>query len=283
MIVEILETEKMPWVQATESIRAGAVSRKFIREAEISPGVGYISHLIKLGLGRPDEGVYHTPRHRHEFEQIRLVVDGVLDFGDGIVCGQEEVAYFPAGVLYGPQRSEGCSILILQWSDTWVTRPAQKQALEALRARGELVDGKFRWTDEAGAKHSQDSVNAIWEQVHGRKLSFPEPRYGKPILMKPSAFDWPDGPETVAVKPLGRFTEYDLGISMIRWRRDGKLDLGDDRTELVFSLTGGIQNNGEVCDKRTAAWSDVGESATLTAREGTEALLVRFPSSLAAA
>lgn len=280
--MEIIETEKMPWVEAKESIRAGAVSRKFIREAEISPGVGYISHLIKLGLGQPDEGVYHTPRHRHEFEQIRLVVDGELDFGDGIVCRKNEVAYFPAGALYGPQRSEGCSILILQWSNTWVTRPAQAKALEQLRARGEIIDGKFWWTDGAGTRRSQDSVNAIWEQVHGRKLTFPEPRYIKPILMRPDAFDWPDGNDTFAVKPLGRFTEHDLGISIVRWRRDGDLELADDRTELVFSLTDGLLQDGATCAARTAVWSDAGESAIVAARAGTEALLVRFPSTIAA-
>lgn len=278
--MEFIETEKLPWNVATESIRAGAVSRKFIREAEITPGVGYISHLIKLGLNRADEGVYKTPQHHHEFEQIRLVLDGVLDFGDGIECGREEIAYFPAGVMYGPQRSEGCEILILQWSDSWVTRPAQKRAIDVLRTRGELADGKFRWTDETGVQHSQDSVNAIWEQVHGRKLEFPEPRYTKPILIKPLAFEWPEGSETVAVKPLGRFTEHDLGISVIRWRRDGEFALDGDRTELVFSLTEGIEHNGAVCDKRTAVWSDVGETTTLTAQKGTEALYVRFPATI---
>jgi hypothetical protein len=192
------------------------------------------------------------------------------------------VAYFPAGALYGPQRSEGCSILILQWSNTWVTRPAQAKALEQLRARGEIIDGKFWWTDGAGTRRSQDSVNAIWEQVHGRKLTFPEPRYIKPILMRPAAFDWPEGNDTFAVKPLGRYTEHDLGISVVRWLREGDLELADDRTELVFSLTDGLQHDGATCAARTAVWSDAGESATVAASAGTEALLVRFPSTIAA-
>ena len=72
--MEILETEKMPWVEAKESIRAGAVSRKFIREAEISPGVGYISHLIKLGLGPKEDVTAETSTTRPAVEGERITI-----------------------------------------------------------------------------------------------------------------------------------------------------------------------------------------------------------------
>src|SRR6202167_6506179 len=48
---------------------------------------------------------YGTPRHRHNFDQIRYVLDGEFSAGTGAIdAGQ--CAYFPEGVHYGPQHQD---------------------------------------------------------------------------------------------------------------------------------------------------------------------------------
>ncbi|WP_326725661.1 hypothetical protein OHT59_45940 [Streptomyces sp. NBC_00243] len=53
-------------------------------------------------LGRQDADFW-MPRHRHNFEQIRLPVRSDMNLGHGLVLREGEVGYFPEGTAYGPQ------------------------------------------------------------------------------------------------------------------------------------------------------------------------------------
>ena len=68
-------------------------------------------HLLRGDPGSPDnfmlilgrqDGDFHMPRHRHNFDQIRLPIVGPMDHGD-FVLGEGEVGYFVEGLAYGPQ------------------------------------------------------------------------------------------------------------------------------------------------------------------------------------
>src|SRR5262245_28001226 len=70
------------------------------------------------GLVRPDGRRFNSPRHRHNFEQIRYQLEGVLDYGrDGkLTAGM--VGYFPEAVYYGPQSQDpsiSCKTIVLQF------------------------------------------------------------------------------------------------------------------------------------------------------------------------
>src|SRR5712675_446838 len=55
-----------------------------------------------LILARQDKD-FSMPRHRHNFDQIRLPICGDMNIGDGIVLREGQVGYFPEGLPYGPQ------------------------------------------------------------------------------------------------------------------------------------------------------------------------------------
>ncbi len=55
-----------------------------------------------LVLGRQD-GDFFMPRHRHNFEQIRLPLRGDMNIGEDLVLKEGQVGYFPEGLPYGPQ------------------------------------------------------------------------------------------------------------------------------------------------------------------------------------
>jgi hypothetical protein len=112
--MQVIPTEEIEWETVVANARAGHVQRKYIREGEILPGVGYASDCYNYVGG---DSVFTAPRHHHDFEQIRISMTGVQDFGLGQITEEGWIAYFPAGAYYGPEHIDGASIFQIQWSD----------------------------------------------------------------------------------------------------------------------------------------------------------------------
>src|ERR1700748_2550390 len=135
-----------------------------------------------LILGRQD-GDFHMPRHRHNFDQIRLPIVGPMNHGD-FVLGEGEVGYFVEGLAYGPQDdplgryAPGERLqLVLQFGGAsgvgFMSIEDRRRGREALARAGRFegnyyhrADGKTEW-----------GLNAIWRQVYGAPLTYPKPRY----------------------------------------------------------------------------------------------------------
>src|SRR5258708_2050896 len=164
--MEVIPTEELEWKTVVANARVGEVENKYIREGEILPGVGYAADCYHYVRG---EHVFTVPRHHHDFEQIRISMTGVQDFGQGQVTEEGWIAYFPAGAYYGPERIDGASIFQIQWSDFWVSRAAHSRAFAELSEKGEFRDGKYSWTDENGVARTKDGLNVIWEHVFQRE------------------------------------------------------------------------------------------------------------------
>ena len=81
--MQVIETEKIPYSLVTRKNRPGRVQRKLVREGEVSPGVGFTADLVRYEGG---QGVFTAPRHQHNFDQIRYVISGRPDFGNGQVA-----------------------------------------------------------------------------------------------------------------------------------------------------------------------------------------------------
>lgn len=272
--MEIFPTEEMPWKSLKVNARVGEIQNKYIREGEILPGMGYASDCYNYVGG---EDVFTALRHRHDFEQIRISMTGVQDFGQGQITEEGWIAYFPAAAYYGPERIDGASIFQIQWSDFWVTRANQERAYAELSEKGEFTGGKFVWTDTDGTTHTKDPLNAIWEHVFNREAVFPVPRYPQPILMDPDAFEYSKPANGVSTKILGRFTERDLTISKIRWDKRVPFLMPSDRTYCMFTNVGDIEVDGRSCGRHTVVWSDYGEEVNVIGEPGTEALCIAFP------
>ena len=271
--MQITDTAAMEWERLRVSSRNMRTSRKLLREGEALPGMGLYALIVKLHKG--DE-MFTAPRHRHNFCQIRVGLRGHMDFGPDLTCDPGEVGFFPAGAYYGPEEINGAEYLLLQWGREWVTRAQDKQAMEELGTRGRFEHGMYFYTED-GVEHEIDGKRAIWEHVYGRPEVIREPRYRSPIMMTPDTFDWIKGDGT-SHKMLGRFTEEDVTVQMIRWDGAGaSRHVRPDRTSLIFVLRGSIVLEGHACGPETAIWSEFGDSHDLAGDVGTEVIVIGFP------
>jgi hypothetical protein len=91
--------------------------------------------------------------------------------------------------------------------------------MDALKqAGGYFEDGIYKIKQPDGHSINKDSYEAVWEQVNGRPISYAEPRYAAPIVMRPEAFQWTSVPARsgVEIKHLGSFTEFGTTVSLLR-------------------------------------------------------------------
>jgi redox-sensitive bicupin YhaK (pirin superfamily) len=125
--------------------------------------------------------------------------------------------------------------------------------------------------------HEVDGPQAVWEWVYKRPQVIREPRYASPIMMSPDAYQWVDE-GGISSKMLGRFTEDDVNIQMVRWDDAGTVHhLGPNRTTLTFVLKGAIAVADQACAEQTAVWSDFEESHELIGEAGAEVICFGFP------
>jgi hypothetical protein len=272
--MKFADTSASEWLPITHHTRAGDVFQKPVREGRIGRTAESTSMLIRYS---DRSGNFYAPRHRHDFEQIRVSLEGPMDYGAGQVSEPGWIAYFPAGAYYGPEDIRNASILLIQWSEYWVNREQNRAAVDALRARGEFKNGIYSFVDADGRTKNKDGGAAVWEEVYGRELVIPSPKYPSPILMDPEAFEWARLDDVLSQKMMGRFTEHDLVISKVRWDVTGGLSLPDDRTYCVFTLSGSVRDGDSVFGAHTAVWSEHDENDVLIGEAGTEAILLGFP------
>ena len=89
--------------------RSGGID--FKRLIQGTPGA---ADNFELSLVRT-AGDYYTPRHRHNFDQVRFCLEGVMNYAPGKNLERGAVGYFPEGTFYGPQQDTAVSVtLVLQ-------------------------------------------------------------------------------------------------------------------------------------------------------------------------
>ena len=244
---------------------------------------------FRLAYQEPVEGQeWSAPRHHHDFEQIRWVLDGDITIAKNTKIPPGWVAYFPEGAYYGPQtRGDNLKLLLLQFGGATgygFDSPEQLGAgREALVAKGGTFEGGiYSWVDENGGHHNQDAAEAVHEQVRGRKIVYVEPRYQDLVLMNPESFGWIDDREHPGVsrRKLGTFTEREVRIAFVRLRAGAELLFGDaDSVEILFVKQGSVSHDGESYGPITAFGSFRDDQPeTITANEDTELFYVKLPS-----
>ncbi|MDB5732913.1 MAG: hypothetical protein JWQ03_2808 [Variovorax sp.] len=225
-------------------------------------------------------GDFDSPRHRHNFDQVRLQLEGEVDFGRNGVMAPGTVGYFPEGVYYGPQSVPNgkSKVLVLQYGGAsgsgYVAEARLQQGMAELRKTGTFEKGVYKTHDRNAARRNQDGYEAVWEHVNGRPLHYPEDRYLTPLFMRPSAFQW-RSTDTAGVerKHLGTFAEGSTQIAMLRLASDASYEVRD-RT-LLFVLGGEGRAGEHAWETHSAMYS--GASASLiTAHSPCELLEVQL-------
>jgi hypothetical protein len=264
-----------------------------MRQLEYRGGLFHGRRLLEGASGTIDnfqlsigvsQGDFYSPRHRHNFEQIRVQLDGALSYDRDGVMTAGIVGYFPEGVFYGPQSQkpeEVATAAVLQFGGAsgsgYLSNAETRKAMEELKALGEFKDGVFRRREPLFGKKNADGNQAIWEHHHQRPIAFPKPRYPEPIMMDPSHFAWVpvDGAPGVSDKLLGVFTERRTETSLLKLEAGASCTAKGNGVYLVLRGAGTVDD--QPLRKLTAFHVGRGESVKVTASEETEIMHFGLP------
>ena len=275
--MKIVQIDEIPLKRGLEH-RGGTFHGRIMVEGE----PGHIDNF-QVSFGQMG-GDFNSPRHRHNFEQIRYQLEGALDYGrDGkLTAGM--IGYFPEAVYYGPQSQDpniNCRTIVLQFGGAigsgYLSQAEVKRGMQALESEGEFKDGVFRRRADVEGKRNMDGYQAIWESVNGRPMVYPKPRYPQPIFMDPANYEWVAvaGAPGVYEKLLGVFTERRSEAGFL------KLDAGVRYEARGKSVHVVLRGAGRIGDKPLRALTTVylaaDETATFVAQEETELLHFGLP------
>lgn len=227
---------------------------------------------------------YHAPRHRHSFEQIRILLEGEFGFDAGLAQTAGSVGYFCEGTYYTQDARGKSRTLLLQVAgpsgQSYMSEPQLNAGIEALRGRGEFHDGIYTYHDDAGKKHNSDGYEAVWSHIFGKPVRYPKPHYDTPVLLRPERFEYLPlkGAPGVSVRHLGTFNERRLGLEMLRLEAGAAVDLGDpDRTRLVYGVSGAWEVAGNEGAAGAAVELLKGRRERLTAKTPAELYVYALP------
>jgi hypothetical protein len=275
--MKIVQGDEVPLVRGLE-YRGGMFHSRRLLEG--TPGT---IDNFQLGIG-VSQGDFYSPRHRHNFEQIRVQLDGTLDYDRDGAMTAGIVGYFPEGVFYGPQSQKPedvATAAVLQFGGAsgsgYLSNAETRKAMEELNKLGEFKDGVFRRREPFHGKKNADGNQAIWEHHHQRPIAFPKPRYPEPILMDPKNFAWVpiEGAPGAAEKLLGVFTERRTEAGLYRLDPGASLTVKGNG---VFLTLRGAGTVGDQPLRKLTAWHLArGESIKVTATEETEIMHFGLP------
>jgi hypothetical protein len=237
-------------------------------------------------LGRQDRDFY-MPRHRHNFDQIRLPIRGTMNHGGGTVVGEGEVAYIPEGLAYGPQ-DDPCEPyapgerlqLVLQFGGAsgmgFMSIEQRRQAWKDLEKTGSFAGPYYHRNDGTSAW----GLNAIWEHVFGDRIKYPRPRYKSIVIADPKVYNWLpiSGAAGVDQKFLGTFSERAVTVELIRIAAGAEWQSLDPKAfRLIVVLTGNGSIGAADIPALSAVQADAGESLTLAAATEMELFVIALP------
>ncbi|WP_425409867.1 hypothetical protein [Hyphococcus sp.] len=192
--------------------------------------------LLNGRPGQPDNyelslvlmnGDYKTPRHRHNFDQIRYMIEGEFGYGRSKdeIQQQGTASYFPEGVYYEQQAIGRSVTLLFQGGGPsgagFLSYDQLEEGFDTLGEEGTFSNGVYTWIDEDGGKHNKDAYEAIWERIRGKTLAYPKPRYRTPIIADVNHYDWtPTSEEGVEARHMGAFTERSIAFGFLKLDRN---------------------------------------------------------------
>jgi quercetin dioxygenase-like cupin family protein len=280
--MNVAHAEATPWGPA-RNVRGGRiVFKELLRGEEQTP--------TNFSLVLADTDVtFKSPRHRHNFDQIRITLEGSTNFGPRHNIEVGDVAYFPEGTHYGPQNQElvgsGSLAMVIQFGGAsgngYMSQRELFTGQEELRAFGEFADGVFRRKVAApNARINQDAYEAIWEHQNGRPVEYPKPRMTEPVHFRAANLPWTEveGRRGVQWKELGSFTERAIRLACLKLEVGAACTLESPQERILFVTEGaGRFDTGETWARHTAVHLMANEAPSMSATAATEALVLFLP------
>lgn len=287
--MDIVVTREAPVLNQTE-VRPGSTIRQVLLMGDTDDGLNFRLFRSQYQSG---EDAFESPRHRHAFQQIRWTESGLVNYGPGQDIGENDIAYFPRGAYYGPQRKEKSIGLLLQLGFHGEHQSGPKwdsireEAVARLKTRGRFEDGVYIQKDEAtGEERRIDAAQALYHERYvmhtGRPFVVPAPRYDQPVLMHVEAFDYYPVAPGVEMKRLGDFSDNsgpqaNLLISMVRFSGSGAFGLSAQRGQVGWAKRPGLRIGGRTYPEMTCFYCPRGEETELSGEPGVEAFVIDLP------
>ncbi|MBL0923329.1 MAG: hypothetical protein IBJ12_02545 [Sphingomonadaceae bacterium] len=257
--------------------RGGGIDFVYLLEGEEGALDNYM-----LGLVSTES--YTAPRHRHNFEQVRIMIKGEFGFGPGKVQDEGSVGYFCEGMPYTQRGDAFSTTLLLQVAGPsgsgYMSNRQLRQGVAELQKIGVFEDGVYSYVDENGVKHNQDGYEAAWEHINAREIVYPEPQYDAPIILRPDRFSWHavEGQKGCSIRELGRFNDRGLSLAQVR------VDAGNswvheagERLWLLYFTEGEGTADGERWGAESAIELGKGEAIQLDCEEQALFYLIGLP------
>jgi len=260
--VQVISLDSVPLIER-QHVRQGVFRSRRILNG--TPGTaGNFSFQFSVAPN------YYSPRHRHNFDQVRYQLDGDFDFGADGAMKAGMLGYFPEGTYYGPQSSAAeNSTLVLQFGGAsgsgYISQEQYEAAAAELAKHGTFAKGVYTQPKPDGGKINKDAYEAVWEQVNGRPLVYPRERYSRPIFMDPASFDWIPVADQAGVswKNLGEFSERRTRVALYKISPGATLRLGDD--SIYFVLAGSGAADAKPFGRHATIYLALGDRATACA------------------
>jgi quercetin dioxygenase-like cupin family protein len=238
-----------------------------------------------LSLSEMEDGWY-SPRHMHNFDQIRYVLAGETGFTQWDLHAGE-CAYFPAGVPYGPQEQHGSALLLtLQFPGAggqyYLTPEQVEETVAQLRAEDPDFGSGGKGTGEDGRE--RDSYEIVWETHQKTPVSYPAGGYDSPVLFdrsQPLADDHVVGGDVTLIGAV-----ESNGLQVLRVRSADSLRIvpsAPTRTEFWILEEGTAAVDGRELRPLSVNQLEVGAPACgVTVREAARFTVIRLPELIAA-
>jgi hypothetical protein len=273
------------------SVRPGATVRQFILNEEASDGLNF--KLFRSQF-QPGESAQTTPRHHHAFQQIRWSEAGSVNYAPNQNIDEGDVAYFPLGAYYGPQRKDQGITVTLQFGFGSEHQDGGKagerlraEATSRLNGRGTFEGGFYTDLDPAtGETRSRDAVQALYEEMNalksGEKFSVPPQGYETPVLIHTEAFEYYELDYGVEMKNFGHFYDHpgpygDVSIFRLRLSDGGAYTFGPERAYVAWTKTAGLKVDGKSFPELTCLYSPRGEMTEISSIDVNEVNVAELP------
>ncbi|MFY9351052.1 MAG: hypothetical protein WBL20_21135 [Sphingobium sp.] len=278
--MRIVDSEEIQWHTGPGHRDPGIYLRDVLTGQEGGPGNYWLS-LIRI------ESAYDAPIHGHNFDQVRVMLEGTFNFGEQDQA-EGTIGYFCEGTPY-TQSARGRSLmLLLQCEGASASRflsqaEMRRGVVELKAAGGDFRDGRYIGPHPlTGAEVTIDSVEAIWQHIVQEPIAYPPARYERPVIVHPQAIHPRPiaGAAGASERLLGLFNERGLRIAL-RTLEPGGTHVYDGRTEgsgLLFVTQGEGTLGGADFGYRFAAEIGAEEAGELVAgADGLTVLVIRLP------
>jgi hypothetical protein len=222
---------------------------------------------------------FFSPRHLHNFDQVRVQLEGEFDFATDGVMKPGAVAYFPEGTPYGPQTSQDETLqLVMQIggpsSAGYMSEAQRVAAVDALAKVGRFSEGRYFAPGDTGST-GIDSLQAAWEYALGQKMVYPPQRFQKPVLMNPDAIAWQAQGLGVERRLIWDFGRQAVALAQYKLAPGAALALQGPLSCFVEQGIG--QVDSQSFESFDALHLENGEAVTLTAQEPAKLLVFVHP------